>query len=356
MERAATASAPANIAFVKYWGARDVERGLPLNPSISMTLSVCRSVCTAEFHPGGSGDEVLLAGEDGPPRPAPRAFAAPVLVHLQRVARWAGAEGRFRVATRNTFPLSAGLASSASGFAALTLAAARAAGREPSPEELSDLARRSGSGSAARSAFGGFVEWPAGPAAGASPTARGSEAAVGDEGEGEGAETAVARRIASPEHWDLRDVIAIVDPGPKQVPSREAHRRVLTSPYFEPRLALLPGRLEEVRAAIADRDFGRLAPVLESEAVDLHFLAMSARPPIHYWTAGTVEVLGAVEALRAEGAPVGWTMDAGPNVHVICLPEAEEEVAGRLGALGAVRSVIRDRVGPGPRDDAEPLL
>lgn len=353
----ATVAAPANIAFVKYWGSRDPARGLPENRSISMTLSRCRSVCTAVFLPEGDGapeagageatrDEVLRVDERGVARPAPEPFAAPVRSHLARIRRWAGAAGRFRIATRNSFPTGAGLASSASGFAALTLAAARAVGREAAPEELSDLARRSGSGSAARSLFGGYVEWPA-----AGPRDRASD------GEGSGGDEALpASPIAPPDHWDLRDLIAVVAEGAKEVPSREGHRRVLGSPYFRTRLELLPERLEEVRRAIADRDFDRLAPVLEREAVDLHFLAMSARPPIHYWVPGTLEVLAAVRELRAGGVPVAWTMDAGPNVHVICPAESEEAVRDRLAGLPAVRSLIRDRVGPGPSSEAEPLL
>lgn len=374
-----TVSAPANIAFVKYWGSRDVDRGVPLNPSISMTLGRCRSICTAVFHPAGSlrpaslergaaslepapaqldpappplepapaepspvqeageegPDEVLLLAANGSLAPAPRSFAAPVLAQLARIRRWAGVEGRFQIATRNTFPSASGLASSAAGFAALSLAAARAAGREPSAVELSDLARRSGSGSAARSAFGGYVEWPASDAL---------------------EPVMPAKPLASHEHWELRNVIAVVETAPKQVSSREGHRRVLSSPYFEARLGLLPSRLDEVRAAIRDRDFGRLVPVLEAEAVDLHFLAMSARPPIRYWTPGTVEVLDAVRSLRRGGVHAAWTMDAGPNVHVICLPESEPTVAAGLEALASVRALIRDRVGAGPRSEGEPLF
>lgn len=358
--RKATVAAPSNIAFVKYWGARDVERGIPSNRSISMTLSRCESICTVEFRAGEAavpGDEVLIASERGSLDPAPRGFASPVLAHLERVRSWAGVTGPFRVATRNTFPSAAGLASSASGFAALSLAAARAAGRQPTPVELSDLARRSGSGSAARSAFGGYVEWPARDP-GRDPVGAGG-VPVPDEadGAGSGAEPSFpAMRLASHEHWDLRDLIAIVEASPKEVSSREGHRRVLTSPYFETRLGLLPTRLAEVRAAIHERDFDRLRPVLEAEAVDLHFLAMSARPPFHYWTPGTVEVVEAVRSLRAAGVPAAWTMDAGPNVHVICPPEAETEVAGRLESLTSVRTLIEDRVGPGPRTDPEPLF
>ncbi|MFQ5690017.1 MAG: diphosphomevalonate decarboxylase [Gemmatimonadota bacterium] len=344
--RAASATAPSNIAFVKYWGARDLERAVPLNPSISMTLSACVSRCEVQPLPGGE-DEVLRRVQQG--RGAERteraspAFAGPVLAHLERIRRRTGVEGAFRIVTGNSFPDSAGLASSASGFAALTLALARAMGLRLTAAELSDLARRSGSGSAARSVFGGYVEWPAEQPeelAEASAAAPGCPAAEGS--------SAAARPLARADHWDLRDVIGIVNRSPKPVSSREGHRRAVTSPYLGRRLEKLPERLARVREAIERRDIGLLGPTLEEEAVDLHLIAMSSRPPIFYWQPGTLEIFDAVRALRADGLAAYFTVDAGPNVHVICLPEGEETVAMRLAGLSAVERVIRDGVGDGP--------
>ena len=335
MSARVTAIAPANIAFIKYWGAHDLERGVPLNPSVSMTLSRCLSTCTVETRPGRSGqaDEVFLADAGGL-RPAPEPFACRIHGQLDRLRDLAGADVTFRVATRNSFPAGAGLASSASGFAALTLATLRALDREPSERELSILARRSGSGSAARSVLGGYVELPGGPHE----------------------DDVYARPLASPEDWDLRDVIAVVAEEPKAVSSRDGHRRVRSSPYFRERLALLPGRLAAVRQAIQARDFHLLGPVVEEEGIDLHLVAMSAIPPIFYWSPGTLEVLGAVRDLRRDGVEAYSTMDAGPNVHVICRPAEEPAVAARLAELGSVREVIRDGVGPGPRLSEDHLL
>ena len=165
--RAVTAEAASNIAFIKYWGAQDLERAIPVNPSISMTLDSCRSVCSVSYVPGtrsdAAGDEVWLADDDGQNlERAPPAFASRVLAHTERLRRRFGVAGSFRVATRNTFPAAAGLASSASGFAALTIATTRALGLDLDEKALSDLARESGSGSASRSVFGGYVEWPGG--------------------------------------------------------------------------------------------------------------------------------------------------------------------------------------------------
>ena len=334
----ATVSAPANIAFIKYWGAHDLERALPMNSSISMTLEDCVTQCTVELLDHSGADEVWLAEPDGgfgSPEPE---YAQRIRGHLDRVRKWADREEAVRVATRNTFPTAGGLASSASGFAALTLAAAGAFGKKASNKDLSLLARRSGSGSACRSVFGGFVEWKA------------------SRGNGDTDEDSYARQLADAEHWDLRNVIAVVEIGPKTVSSIEGHRRAPTSPYFEKRQELLPERLEKVRRAIRERDLAALGPVIEEEAIDLHLIAMSSHPPIFYWSPGTIAVVRAVRELRQEGLAAWATMDAGANVHVLCDADSEEDVAERLEDLPAVGFVIRDGVGPGPEEETEHLF
>jgi diphosphomevalonate decarboxylase len=329
-----TVDAPANIAFIKYWGARDLEHAVPLNPSISMTLDRCSTRCTVEEIDGGK-DEVWLSEPDGDFRTPSPEFVAGVRAQLDRVRKWTGRKECLRVATRTGFPSAAGLASSASGFAALTLAATRALGKtNASIEDLSSLARLSGSGSAARSVLGGYVEWP----------------------EGEGDKEVHAVQLAPSEHWELCDVIAVVEIGPKAVSSRDGHALAHTSPYLPTRLDLLPARLEKVRYAIAERDLAALGPVLEEEAIDLHLIAMSSRPPIFYWSPGTLGVLRAVRELRQEGLAAWATMDAGANVHVICDPEVEDDVAERLEELPVVGFVIRDGVGSGPDLEAQHLF
>ncbi len=333
-----TVSAPANIAFIKYWGARDLERALPMNSSISMTLEECVTQCTVEVLDRPGSDEVWLAEPDGGfGAPGPE-YARRLREHLDRIRKWAGRSESLRVATRNTFPTAGGLASSASGFAALTLATAGAFGKKVSAKELSLLARRSGSGSACRSVLGGFVEWTA------------------SRGNGDTDEDSYARQIADADHWDLRNVIAVVEIGPKTVSSLEGHRRALTSPYYEKRQELLPDRLDRVRRAIRESDLATLGPVIEEEAIDLHLIAMSSHPPIFYWSPGTLAVLRAVRELRQEGLAAWATMDAGANVHVLCDADSEDEVAERLEDLPAVGFLIRDGVGPGPDEETEHLF
>jgi diphosphomevalonate decarboxylase len=334
MSSKATALAPANIAFVKYWGARDLARALPVNRSISMTLRECLTRTTVE-HVGGEGvDEVFVRAADGLLAPATGEFSRRIVEHLERIRGIYGCGGRFRLATQNSFPAAAGLASSASGFAALSLAATGALGIPLEPLELSRLARQSGSGSAARSAFGGYVEWPA----------------------GFGVDEDHATPLDSAEGWELRDVIALVDLGEKPASSLEGHRRALTSPHYAARQNELAARLDTVREAIARRDLTALGPTIEEEAVELHLVAMSSRPPIFYWRPGTLTVLEAVRWLRGRGVGAWATMDAGPNVHVICSAADEERVARHLATLPEVRLVIRDGVGPGPRLAAEHLF
>jgi diphosphomevalonate decarboxylase len=180
----------------------------------------------------------------------------------------------------------------------------------------------------------GYVEWPAG----------------GDETEGH----AVA--IAAADHWQLQDLIAILDTKPKSVSSREGHQLATSSPYFAPRLELLPLRLERIRSAIREKSFEQLAPVVEEEAIDLHLIAMSSNPPIFYWQPATLDVLATIRRLRGEGLAVCATMDAGANVHTICLPEHADRIASELRAIPGVSAVIRDGVGTGPEASAEHLF
>lgn len=290
--------------------------------------------CTVEILDGGH-DEIWLSEPDGGFGTPDSEFTRRVVEQLDRVRQWAGREEPFRVATRNTFPSAAGLASSASGFAALTLAAAGALGRQDATaKEMSELSRRSGSGSAARSVLGGYVEWP-------DPSSAG----------GIDGEPSYAIQLAEASRWDLRDVIAVVEIGPKVVSSRDGHRLAHTSPYYTKRLELLPERLQNVRRAIETRDLDLLGPILEQEAVDLHIISMSSNPPIFYWSPGTVAVLRAVRELRQEGLAAWATLDAGANVHVICDADSEDEVAERLEDLPAVGFVISDGVGEGPEYD-----
>ena len=339
MSHKCTVRSPSNIAFIKYWGAEDLERAIPVNPSLSMTLRACYSRSTVEWLDEDGEHEIRWRAAGGALETAPPAFAERVSAHFDLLRDWSKRGGRFRLATENSFPAAAGMASSASGFSALTLATLGALGIEVSPAEQSVLARRSGSGSAARSVMGGYVEWPA----------DGDGAAAG------GAEC-YARQVAGADHWDLRNVIAVVEHGAKSTSSLDGHRRARTSPYFQTRQQELPARFRAVCEALERREFERFGALVEAEAIDLHCIAMTSEPPIFYWQPATLAVLAEIRKMRSDGVAAYGTMDAGANVHVICLPESERQVASRLGRLDLELSLIHDGVGPGPVFEDEHLF
>jgi diphosphomevalonate decarboxylase len=315
----ATAVACANIAFIKFWGKRDAELNLPANSSLSMNLDRLTTVTTVEFSPNYDDDVVILDGgvERGESRQR-------IVAHLDRVRAMAGLVARARVISRNSFPVGAGLASSASGFAALSLAASRAAGLELSQRELSILARF-GSGSACRSIPEGFTEWAAGTCS----------------------EDSFARQIAPPEHWDLRDVIAIVSRAKKRVGSTEGHALAPSSPFYQARLTNVVDRLPKARAALLGKDFATLGRLIEEDAIAMHVVMMTSRPPIYYWLASSIQLIHEVQKWRAEGLEVYFTFDAGPNVHLICQAADQAEVERRLGDIKEVLEVIVSGPGSG---------
>ncbi len=317
-EGIATADSKANIAFVKYWGVRDAELNIPYNDSLSMNLSDAVTVTTVHF--GDYPADTLVIDRHG---------AAPAQVrrasrHLDHIRRLAGTQSRARIESRNSFPMGTGMASSAAGFAALTLAASAALGMQLSERELSALARL-GSGSACRSIPSGYTWWHA----------------------GHDHASSFAETIAPPEHWDLRDVTAVVSAAHKEVSSAQGHRLADTSPFLSARLADLPRRLARVQVALLARDIEVLGEELEAEAIALHVLAMTSRPPLLYWEPATVQIMQLCPRWRAEGVGVYFTLDAGPNVHLMCEAAHAGEVVERLKALPNVQATyVNGPAGP----------
>jgi diphosphomevalonate decarboxylase len=323
----ATARAHPNIAFVKYWGKRDARLNLPAAGSLSLTLAGASTLTTVSFGET-ERDELHLDGR--PAAASELAKAAPI---LDRVRALSGSRAPVRVASENDFPTGAGLASSASGLAALALAATRAAGLDLSSVELSALARL-GSGSACRSVFGGFVEWLPGAAA--------------DGHDSHGVP------LFGVDHWDLRCLVAIVSEERKRVGSTLGMKATAeSSPYHRPFLDGVPADLAEARHAIAARDIDRLGRVAERSCLRMHAAMMAADPPLLYLGPGSLAVMERVRSLRAEGVPLFFTADAGPNVKVFCEPEAVPWVREALEDLGApVRRILDARPGPGAHEVA----
>ncbi len=312
--RKATAQAPSNLAFVKYWGKKDSTLRIPTNNSISMNLSNAKTITSVEFDETLTEDRVILknTGEQ-----AGSGYTTRVSEHLDRVRGIAGASTRALVVTENTFPESVGIASSASGFAALSVAAAAALGLELSEKQLSILARL-GSGSACRSIPSGFVEW---------------EAGVDNE-------TSFARQIAPPHHWDISIVTVIVSTETKKISSTLGHQLALASPFFTARLETLGTRLKAVRSAIQSKDFELFGREIELEAISLHLIAMTSpyqgsswHSGAYYWTPETLELILAVQEWRSKGIETYFTLDAGPTVHLLCRRTEEEKIIDTVKSL-----------------------
>lgn len=320
----ATAVACANIAFIKYWGQRDAALTLPTNGSISMNLDGCLTETTVRCDPDLERDRVWLALHGGEEMQATGRPYERVINQINRLRALAGSTTRVEVRSRNNFPSDAGIASSAAAFAALTRAAIEALHLDVNERELSRLTRLSGSGSACRSIPAGFVEWYN------DDTDQGS----------------YAEQIAPPSHWTLVDIVAVVNTQAKHVSSTHGHDLAPTSAYFPARLSEIPARIAEVRRAISERDLERLGVAAEADATSMHVVAMTATPPTMYWQPATLSVMQAVQRWRAQdGLQSYWTIDAGPNVHVLCEAKDAPEVEARLCELSAVQWTIANSPG-----------
>jgi diphosphomevalonate decarboxylase len=313
----ATAQAFANIAFIKYWGNREHTLRLPSNGSISMNLDGLYTRTMVSFQPSLPFDELIING---------REVTGPGLDRisyiLDIIRGMANIHERVEVISENNFPSGAGIASSASAFAALALAGSTAAGLKLSEQELSRLARR-GSGSASRSIPGGFVEWQ-----------------IGDSDE-----DSFAFSIAEPDHWNLVDCVAIVSAAHKKTGSTEGHRIAGTSPLQAARVADAPRRLDICRKAILERDFNTFASIIELDSDMMHAVMMTSTPALHYWKPASLDVMNCVRQWRMEGIPVCYTVDAGPNIHVICPDTEAHVIEKRLRETEGVDQVLIARAG-----------
>jgi diphosphomevalonate decarboxylase len=317
-----TVRARANIALVKYWGKRDAALNLPATGSLSLTLDALVTETTVRFDPKLAKDELVL---DGAPADATR--VAPFLDLVRATAKL---QERAHVVSENRFPTASGLASSASGYAALALAATRAAGLSLDARELSVLARR-GSGSAARSIFGGFARMHAGTAADGSD--------------------AYATPVPSPLVDTARMIIAIVGGGtPKTHGSRDAMEHcAATSPLYAGWIACVPRDLEAAEAALAMGDLPKLGEIAEANALAMHASAIAARPAIIYWQPTTLALLAAVRELRGKGTGAWATMDAGPHVKVLTSADDAATVEAAVRAVPGVTSTMISAAG-GPAE------
>lgn len=313
----ASAQAQPNIALIKYWGKRDVESNLPAADSLSVTLDTLWTRMSLEFDERLKQDTLDVNGSTAP------SMLARVSHCLDRVV--GNARAFARVQSSSNFPIGAGLASSASAFAALVVAADQAAG---SHLETNALARLAGaaSGSAARSLFGGFVELTAGD------------------------EKIEVREIADSASWPLEVIVAVTAEGPKALGSTDAMiRSARTSPFYSSWLEQQAADMEIARQAVQQKDFAKLAAVAEHNCLKMHSVMWGSRPPIVYWNQATIACMETVRALQADGYSVFFTIDAGPQLKAVCLPEDGDYVRAALEQTGGVIRVLQSGLGPGAR-------
>jgi diphosphomevalonate decarboxylase len=317
----AKARARSNIALVKYWGKADAELNTPAVGSVSITLDRLWTDTEVTFDPALARDELILDGRQKGDQ------LARVSACLDLLRAIAGTGTHARVVSDNNFPTAAGLASSASGFAALVGAADAALGLDLPDRQLSVLARR-GSGSAARSIFGGYVLMHRGVA--------------------EDGEDSFAEPLIGADDWPLVVVVAVTERAAKPVSSGAGMTRSAeSSPYYAQWVNSHPADLATARSAILARDFAALGEIAELSCLKMHAAAMTTQPPLIYWNPATLECMHRVRQLREEGIPVFFTIDAGPQLKAVCEPDALAAVEAALGDAPGVRELIATGLGPG---------
>lgn len=314
-----------SLALVKYWGKLTRGINLPATPSIAVTLGGLDTTTVVHTRSHGQPDEVRLAGQLQDP-----ARFEPFFTELQRRLR---SELHFTGASENSFPSSAGLASSSSGFSALALGCVCLVSNHGCitpvmPDaELTALASeiaRVGSASAARAVYGGFTYLPVG--------------------------AKHAERLYGPEHWpDLRILVVVTSTAPKADSSRGAMERTrLSSPYFGPWVHDAKAICAEAIIALDRRDLQRLGELARLSYLRMHASAMAAEPPVLYWLPASLGVIQACASLRARGFAAWETMDAGPQVKVLCLAPELDQVRQEIADAVPGLSFIEARPGNDP--------
>lgn len=314
------AKAHSNIALVKYWGKRNIPLNLPAVASISITLETLFTETMLMFDPELKNDTLVLDEVLASKKDTNR-----MSKFLDLIRKKSKNQGYAYVESTNNFPTSAGLASSASSFACLALAASKAADLNLTKSELSELARL-GSGSAARSIFGGFVEM--------------------NLGKKEDGSDAIAHQLFTKEHWDLSVLIAITSEQKKKTGSTdgmEASR--LTSPFYQPWIESSGKDIDEMREAIVKKDFEKVAQVSEFSCLKMHALALATNPGLIYWNGTTIDTMHSIREMREKGTPVFFTIDAGPQVKAICPTKYAEQIKQKIEQIPGVIRVIKTGLG-----------
>lgn len=316
----ATAIAHPNVAFIKYWGKKDEILRLPTNGSLSMNVSEFTTTTTVEFSEHFERDEVIIDKKnisDETDR---------VIKHLDRIRKMANISMYAKVMSENNFPSGTGLSSSSSGFAALTAAAAKAAGLSLEEKELSILARQ-GSGSACRSIPDGFVEWL----------------------DGDTSEASYAASVFPANYWNIVDVVAVVSTEKKDVSTSDGMKHANTSPFFEIRNDHMAKKLEKAKLFIQQKDFQNFGELIEAEALEMHAIMITSQPSLIYWSQGTLKLMKLIKKWRNEGIQSYFTINTGQDIHIICEPKDVPALQEKLTHIDEVKKVFVNTPAEGTR-------
>lgn len=323
----ATAIAPSNIAFTKYWGRKDERLRLPINGSVAMTLSNMLTTTTVEFDEKLKKDDITINNEKQEKE------VEKVIKHLDRIRKLAGIKTFAKVVSINSFPTGTGLSSSSSGFAALTVAAANAAEIKLSEKELGILSRQA-SGASIRSIPAGFVEWL----------------------NGDTSETSYAKTVFPKDYWDIADVVAVVSKERKDVSTSQGHKGANTSPFMETRVKAMKKKNEIVKKLIKERDFQKFGEFIEAEALELHAIYITQIPSLIYLTPESLMIIKLCKKWRQEGLPVYFTVNTGQDVHLIVEKKNIKKLESELKKLPEVKQIIVNHPSQGVRLSSKHLF
>ncbi|MHA1126724.1 MAG: diphosphomevalonate decarboxylase [Candidatus Heimdallarchaeota archaeon] len=316
----ASAQAHSNTALIKYWGKSDEKLRIPMNNSISITCDALYTRTTVEFSDEFSADSFYLNGKKQDEKPYQR-----VIDHLEMLRKIAGSKLKAKVISENNFPEASGLASSASGFAALTLAACSALGLKKDPKELSMLSRI-GSGSSCRSMFGGYVEW-----------------LKKDENN-----DSYAKQLADENWFDIRDIALVFEKHERKYNTTDAMKiSKETSPFYNVRLEKVEETLSKIRQAIQEKDFKTIGQIAEQDSLSMHAVALTSDPPLIFWRSETLAMMNFVHTLREKGLDVYFTIDTGANMHLLTTPKFIDEIEVLLRKIPYIKQMIVSRPGQG---------
>ena len=310
----AAAIAPSNIAFIKYWGKKDEILKIPENGSISMNLSNLLTTTLVEFSSDFKEDLVTINSKNDLKE------SARVIKFLDLIRKKTNIFLKAKVVSKNNFPNGTGLSSSASGFAALTIAASKAVGLNLSENELSMLARQ-GSGSACRSIPDGFVEW----------------------------DSTFAESLYPPDYWKIMDVVAIISNEKKDISSTDGQKLASTSPFFKVRQEKISEKILKFKKTLKEKNFTEFGNIIEQEALELHAIMLTSMPSLIYLRPASLELMMLVKKWRSEGLEVYFTVNTGQDIHLIVEEKNSQELVNKLKKIKEVKNIIINKPSIGAR-------